>query len=97
MDPAKPLTPKIYSEIMEGIRATQMRVNLDSANIDNNDGTTIVHNTKIPVIQVSFQSARQLKSLMNVYADSHDRPLITIANELPNKIPLKIRAKHTAV
>lgn len=101
LDPSKPLTPNIYSEIMEGIKATQVHVNLGkpggSESENDEDDATRNYDTKIPVIQVSFQSARQIKSLINAYAAMEDRPVITIANQLPNNIPKSIRSTHTAV
>ena len=99
LDPDKPLTPKIYADIMAGIKANQVYAGwgIPKGEKGNDDSNVAGPATKIPVVQVTFQIARQLRTLLTAYSDVDDRPTITMANVLPAKVPEKIRHKNMAI
>ena len=99
LDPDKPLTPKIYADIMAGIKANQVYAGrgIPKDEKGNDDPDVAGQATKIPVVQVTFQNARQLRALLTAYIDVDDRPTITVANVLPAKVPEKVRHKNIAI
>ena len=57
LDPDKPLTPKIYADIMAGIKANQVYAGwgIPKGEKGNDDPDVAGQATKIPVVQVTFQ------------------------------------------
>lgn len=99
LDPDKPLTPKIYADIMAGIKANQIYAGrgVQKGDDGSDEPSLAAKATKIPVVQVTFQNARHLRALLTAYSDVDDRPVVTVANVLPAKVPEKIRHKNIAI